>query len=91
MRKHILITGTGRAGTSFLIELCTNLGLETGFNAKDLNNKNKSLGRAGLEKDIRDDECPYIVKNPWFCDYADEVFAREDILIEHIFIPISKE
>lgn len=88
MRKHILITGTGRAGTSFLVELCTNLGLETGFSSEDLNKKNKSLGRAGLEKDIRDDGCPYIVKHPWFCDYAEEVFAREDIFIEHIFVPI---
>lgn len=87
-RKHILITGTGRSGTSFLVELCTNLGLDTGFDSKDLENKNKSLGRAGLEKDIRNKNCPYIVKNPCFCDYADEVFTREDIFIEHIFVPI---
>lgn len=42
----------------------------------------------GFEKDIRSNDCPYIVKNPWFCDYADEVFSRQGILIEHIFVPI---
>ncbi|MDA0921208.1 MAG: hypothetical protein O2945_19235, partial [Planctomycetota bacterium] len=31
---------------------------------------------------------PFIVKSPWFCDYAEEVICRDDILIEHIFIPI---
>ena len=30
-RRHVVITGTGRAGTSFLVELLTHLGLETGF------------------------------------------------------------
>lgn len=84
----MLITGTGRSGTTFLVELLTNLGLDTGYKTEELKDHKKKVGRAGLEKDIRADDSPYIVKNPWFCDYADEVFAREDILIEHIFVPI---
>jgi len=87
-RKHILITGTGRAGTTFLVELFTNLGFDTGFNADSLIDKKDSLGRAGLEHDLRLDDSPYVVKDPWFCDYASEILSRSDIFLEHIFIPI---
>ena len=87
-RKHVIITGTGRAGTTFLIELLTNLGLDTGFKPGEI--ELDEIARAGLELDIRDENAPYIVKNPWFMDYAKEVFARKDIEIEHIFIPVRE-
>jgi hypothetical protein len=87
LKRHVVITGTGRCGTTFLIELLTNLNLNTGFSSTDLQRKNPEA-RAGLESDIRKTGCPYIVKSPWFCDYADEVMDRKDVLIEHIFIPI---
>ena len=80
-RKHIVITGTGRAGTSFLVELLTNLGLDTGYRSEELNKFKYSLGRAGFENDIRKENNPYIVKDPVFCDYAEEVFKREDIIL----------
>ena len=86
-RSHVVITGTGRCGTSFLVELLTHLGLETGFNADDFMSMKSSPARAGLEYDIRSNDCPYIVKSPAFCDFAEEVIRREDIHIEHVFIP----
>jgi hypothetical protein len=87
-RKHIVITGTGRTGTTFLVELLTHLGLDTGFDAAQLKCYKNPLGRAGLEYNVGFEGCPYIVKHPSFCDYADEIIARDDIVIEHIFIPI---
>jgi hypothetical protein len=30
-RKHLIISGTGRSGTTFLVQLYTALGLDTGF------------------------------------------------------------
>jgi len=87
-RKHIVITGTGRCGTTFLVELLTHIGLETGFSVEDIELKKYKKARAGLEHDIRSKDCPYIVKSPMFCDHAKEVIPREDIVIEHIFIPI---
>lgn len=89
-RTHIVITGTGRSGTTFLIELLTQLGLETGFNASDIDivSKKNHIARAGLEYDIRLPDCPFIVKSPWFCDHADEVITRDDVVIQHVFIPI---
>ncbi|HEY4260959.1 MAG TPA: hypothetical protein VGM98_12395 [Schlesneria sp.] len=87
-RKHVVITGTGRAGTSFLVELLTHLGLETGYQLEDLAKHKCQTARAGLEHDIRRSDAPYIVKSPWFCDYAAEVLARDDISIEHVLIPM---
>lgn len=89
-RNHVVITGTGRAGTSFLVELLTHLGLDTGFDIDSVGNLKDKIGRAGLEHDIRNPNCPYIVKSPWFCDYAQPVIQQENIKLEHIFIPIRE-
>ncbi|HEY7657672.1 MAG TPA: hypothetical protein VH881_12450 [Burkholderiales bacterium] len=84
----MVITGTGRSGTTFLVELLTHLGLDTGFTLERLRAKIHKVARAGLEHDIRRENCPYIVKWPAFCDYAEEVFGRSDIAIEHILVPM---
>ena len=88
VRNHVIITGTGRSGTTFLVDLLTNLGLETGFSIEEIASKKSRQARAGLEYDVRQDDSPFIVKNPKFCDYAEEVFRRDDIVIEHIFVPV---
>lgn len=85
-RKHIVISGTGRTGTSFLIQLLTHLELDTGFTRDNLSLFDKA--RAGLESDIRRGDSPYVVKAPQFCDYADEALGRDDIAIEHVLIPM---
>jgi len=85
-RKHVVISGTGRAGTTFLVQILTRLGLETGFSPNTVVLYEEA--RAGLENDIRDAGSPYIVKAPAFCDYAQEVLGREEIRIEHVFVPM---
>lgn len=86
-RAHIVITGTGRAGTSLLVQLLTFLGLDTGYSPERM--ALFATARAGLEHDIRREDSPYIVKSPWFCLYAEDVLQnRSDILIEHVFIPM---
>lgn len=87
-RRHVVITGIGRAGTTFLVQLLTNLKLETGYTAETLKKDIDENARAGLENDVRKEKAPYIVKSPWFCDYAAEVVKREDIILEHVFIPM---
>lgn len=87
-RRHVVITGTGRAGTSFLVELLTHLGLETGFAPEDLARHKSTMARAGFEHDIRSADAPFIVKSPWFCDYCEEVLRRDDIAIDHVYIPM---
>jgi hypothetical protein len=90
IRKHVVITGTGRSGTTFLVELLTHLGFDTGFQADEIEDRISQKARAGLEHDIRHPGCPYVVKSPFFCDYAGEVLARIDVRIEHIFVPIRE-
>lgn len=87
-RHHVVISGTGRCGTTFLVELLTRLGLDTGFSEDDLRRGKSEVAHAGLEWDIREPGVPYVIKNPWFCNYAAEVMARPDIVIDHLFIPM---
>jgi len=89
-RKHVLISGTGRCGTTFLVELLTHLGLDTGYRIGELESQKDQKARAGLEHDVRNENAPYVVKSPLFCDHADEVLGRDDIVIEHVFIPMRQ-
>lgn len=85
-KHHLIISGTGRAGTTFLIQLFTALGLDTGFTdpiSEVLPNCN-----AGMEKDIRHPDAPYIIKSPWLCDYLDETLVNSDLVIDHAIIPM---
>ncbi len=85
-RHHIIISGTGRAGTTFLVQLLTALGLDTGFT--DPVSAVYSHCNAGMERDIRDPNAPYIIKNPLLCDYLDEVLEGEQYIIDHAMVPM---
>lgn len=84
-KHHVIISGTGRTGTTFLVQLLTKLGLDTGFTETTpiLPNCN-----AGLELDIRSPDAPYIIKSPWLCDYLDDVLQDGNITIDHAIVPI---
>lgn len=84
-RHHIIISGTGRSGTTFMVQLLTELGLDTGFTTKYSIDSNCN---AGLELDIRDPNSPYIIKSPWLCDYLDEVLDDREIVIDHAIVPM---
>jgi hypothetical protein len=84
-RHHIIISGTGRAGTTFLVQLLTELGLDTGFPKGQVLDTNS---RAGMELDIRDSHAPYVIKSPWLCDYLDDVLQGGEIIVDHAIIPV---
>jgi hypothetical protein len=87
-RHHLLISGTGRAGTTFLVQLLTELGLDTGFqNAFDGIHSNC---RAGMEYDIRFGTPPYVIKSPFLCDHLDDFLenAAGNVVIDHLFVPV---
>ena len=87
-RHHVVITGTGRSGTTFLMQLLTRLNLGTGFDSDDLVNQIDPHSNAGLERDIRSEDAPYIIKTPFFCNYAEEVVKNPLITLDHVFIPV---
>lgn len=84
-KHHMIISGTGRAGTTFLVQLLTELGFDTGFK------KGKSVdpnSHAGMELDIRDPNAPYVIKSPWLCDYLDDVLQNGDIVVDQALVPM---
>lgn len=88
MRHHVVITGTGRSGTSFLVQLLTRLGLDTGFSVEELDGKLDAIGRAGLESNIRDEHAAYVVKSPNISNYIEEILENPQIKLDLVIIPV---
>ena len=86
IRHHVVISGTGRAGTTFLVQILTELGLDTGF--PDSQSGMFPNCHAGMEHDIREPNAPYIVKSPWLCDYLDEVLQEGRIVVDGAIVPM---
>ena len=87
---HLLITGTGRAGTSFLVKYLAELGLETPVEHPDGASWDEAA-HAGLEDLLLLEEpkhLPYVIKSPWLTEYIDQVLARDDIVIDGVIIPV---
>jgi hypothetical protein len=82
----VIITGTGRAGTTFLVELMTVLGMDTGFS--DASSEIYENCRAGMEWDLRDSGCPYVVKDPQLCNYLAAVLEDGQTTIDRAIVPI---
>lgn len=87
MSKHSVITGTGRSGTSFIVELLTRLGVDTGFDASNIQKHKYADAEAGMEINLLNlVNPPYLVKDPSFTEYFSKVIEREDLLLEHVFV-----
>jgi hypothetical protein len=89
LKRHVVIAGTGRAGTTLLVKILTRAGLNTGFTATELENTDP-IAMAGLERDPRKPDIPEIVKTPFFWEMAEEVFSKSPGKIRHVIIPIRK-
>jgi len=86
MKHKVIISGTGRSGTTMLVQLLTKLGLDTGFNSvQDSVYENCN---AGMEYWLEDPNAPYIVKNPWLCDYLEGLLETGEFTIDHAFVPV---
>jgi hypothetical protein len=88
MKRHVVITGTGRAGTTFLIQLLTELGLDTGIGDPWSSAGFDDTCKAGWEWNIYSPNAPYIIKSPSYCTYLEEMLASGQVRIEHVFVPI---
>ena len=68
-KHHIIIAGTGRAGTTFLVQLFTELGLDTGFSKEDFLTKIDPISHGGLERSLDDanyEKLPRVIKSPFY-------------------------
>jgi hypothetical protein len=84
--EKILITGTGRCGTTFLIKLFSFLDFDTGFTRENYKKFTPFTCNAGMEKKYKDNN--YILKNPDFLINMNFIIKDEMVRLKHVIIPI---
>ena len=85
---RIVITGTGRAGTTYLMQLFSALGFDTGFSLEEAMAKVDDMSHAGLELPLIGDETPYVIKSPRFADQLMEALENHRIDLYAAIIPM---
>lgn len=83
----VFISGTGRAGTTLLVELLTELGLDTGFDGRNTEESYFPSARAGLEWDLDDQNGPRFQKSPYLCDRLNDIINRGE-KIATVIVPV---
>jgi hypothetical protein len=90
-RHHLLIAGTGRAGTSALVRYLTALGLESHLSRHGEASVWFDAAQAGLEDlpvSTINRDLPYVVKSPWSYQLVEEVLADPQIELDAVIVPI---
>lgn len=91
VRRHLIIAGTGRAGTTFLVRYLTALGLDTHLSRRGEAAWLDEEAQAGLEDfpfGPDSNELPYVIKNPMLFEFIDQVLADEAIAVDGVIIPM---
>jgi hypothetical protein len=84
MSEKIIITGTGRCGTTFLMKIFSFLGMDTGYTLENYKENIDPLCNAGMEQNMSSKHM--IIKNPLFMNFMD--FAIKMMKIKYVIIPI---
>nr|WP_294521852.1 hypothetical protein [uncultured Rhodopila sp.] len=90
MSRHLLIAGTGRAGTSFLVRYLARLGLDTHL-ARDVSESGwDATANAGLEDTPLPDggELPYVIKSPWTYQVIHQALKAGALQFDAAVIPM---
>lgn len=88
--RRIVITGTGRAGTTFLVQLFTELGFDTGFSPVTAQQGLDAIAHAGLEHKLLDGGGPYVIKSPWFSDELATALTAGQVRIRTAILPMRE-
>jgi hypothetical protein len=78
--EKILITGTGRCGTTFLIKLFSFLHFNTGYNRNNYNSYIYSNCNSGMERNYEDNY--NVLKNPTFITDIEKIVKDTSIIIK---------
>jgi hypothetical protein len=77
MSDHILIGGTGRAGTTLLVQVLTILGFDTGYSEQQVLRDVDAISKAGLEHALLGKtDLPEVIKSPWLSDQIEDALSR---------------
>jgi hypothetical protein len=92
---HILIGGTGRTGTTLLVQWFTALGFDTGFDLESARKQTDPISGGGLEHSLGRTlkaglPMPYVAKSPWFGANLDEYLASGQLRARAAVIPIRQ-
>lgn len=82
---HILISGTGRTGTTLLVKYFTVLGFDTGFSADEA--KRTSVG---LEHVSAEEPLPYVIKSPRYAEFIGSCLDRGALKVKCCIVPVRK-
>lgn len=82
--EKILITGTGRCGTTFLVRLFSYLEFDTGFDETNFDDFIDEMANAGLEAHHNDNH--YIIKNPVYLEIMEDIV--KSVTIKNVILPI---
>ncbi len=88
---HLLIAGTGRAGTSFLVRYLTAVGLDTTLSRSGEDQAMwDDTANAGLEEIVTGtgEGLPYVVKSPWIGEYFEQILANPHVSVDAILVPV---
>ncbi|WP_218511458.1 hypothetical protein [Variovorax sp. dw_308] len=90
MKHHLIIGGTGRAGTTFLVQYLDGCGLDTHISHHaDHRAHYDENANAGLEDvPLGDADAPYVLKSPWLYEYVERLLARDDIAVDAVILPM---
>jgi hypothetical protein len=91
IRHHLLIAGTGRAGTSALVQYLNGLGLETHLSRPGGSADWHDSAQAGFE-DLplytNGHDLPYVIKSPLTYQIIDQILKHAKISLDAVLIPI---
>ena len=88
VKHHLLIGGTGRAGTSFLVRYLDQCGMHTMLQLKGLSSWNDDAN-AGLENFPESDaELPYVIKSAWFNEAVSGFFKDPARKLDAVVVPM---
>jgi SAM-dependent methyltransferase len=87
---HLLIGGTGRTGTSFLVRWLTELGMDTHlsrYGEEDAWDGNANAGLETVPVTSGGRKLPYVIKFPWLYQCIDQILAGSSMRIDSVIIP----
>jgi hypothetical protein len=90
-RHHLLISGTGRAGTSFLVQYLTELGHDTHIRRRGAGAWHDTDAQAGFEDfplPVNLPSLPYVIKSPWVAFDPEQSLAADRVILDAIVIPM---
>ena len=88
MKHHLMIAGTGRAGTSFLVQYLHGCGLETHISHHPEVQLSEHANSGLEDVPVGEGDLPYVLKTPWLFNFVDKVLNRDDIVIDAVVLPM---